>query len=228
MFFSEMTEQIEKDAKDGAHTLARAVLSAIPVIGGPLSVLFESVFSPPIEKRKQEWLQRLAQSVNTLTEKIDGLTPEALSKHEVFISVALQASQIALRSHQKEKLEALQNAVLNSVAYDSLDETKQMMFVRFIDELTPLHLKVLKFRQNPVPPSKEPEQNDHPHILVRAWDEANPDLPANSPLIWQVSKDLFSRGLTTSGWLDQGPTLKKATLDFGDEFLRFISNPYEA
>jgi len=108
-----------------------------------------------------------------------------------------------------------------------MDETKIMMFVAFIDDLTPLHLKVLKFRQNPIPPIKEPGQNDYPHILVRAWDEISPDLPANSPLVWQVSKDLFARGLTTSAWLDQGPILKKATLEFGDEFIQFISSPYE-
>ena len=105
----QMNNQPKKTSGDTAHTLAKAVLSAVPAIGGPLSVLFESVFTEPIEKRKQEWLARLALSIDLLTKKINDLTTERLSKDQVFISVAFHASQVALRCHQAEKLEALQH-----------------------------------------------------------------------------------------------------------------------
>jgi hypothetical protein len=39
--------------------LSRAIVAAIPAAGGPLQVAFENIFSSPIEKRKQMWLEQL-------------------------------------------------------------------------------------------------------------------------------------------------------------------------
>ena len=99
---------------DVAHEVGRAIVSAVPAIGGPLQVLYENVFEAPLDKRKRAWLEELAGVVEELETRIDGFRPEALADNETFISIALQASQTAIRNHQREKLDALRNAVPNS------------------------------------------------------------------------------------------------------------------
>jgi hypothetical protein len=76
------------------------------------------------------------------------LTPERLAQDDVFVTVVMQTSQIALRNHQVEKLEALRNAVLNSVL-STIEEDEKFVFLRLIDQLTPLHLRTLKFLDDP-------------------------------------------------------------------------------
>ena len=46
------------------------------------------------------------------------------------------ATQIAIRNHQRKKLEALRNAVLNSALVNASEEDIQLMFLNFIEYLT--------------------------------------------------------------------------------------------
>ncbi len=55
----------------------------------------ETVFAPPLERRREEWFKELADVTTELQQKVEGLTAENLSKNELFISVAAQATQIA-------------------------------------------------------------------------------------------------------------------------------------
>ncbi|MCP5183200.1 MAG: hypothetical protein H6993_04510 [Pseudomonadales bacterium] len=68
----------KKSAGDVAREVGRAVVSAIPVAGGPLQVAFENIFASPIEKRKEAWLEQLATIVEEVQERVDGMTPENL------------------------------------------------------------------------------------------------------------------------------------------------------
>lgn len=139
---------VNRGKLDVARDTVRAAISVVPVVGGPLQVAFEALFASPIEKRKEEWLQKLADVVVELGERIGELTPERLAQDDVFVTVVMQSSQIALRNHQVEKLEALRNAVLNSVL-STIEEDEKFVFLRLIDQLTPVHLRTLKFLDDP-------------------------------------------------------------------------------
>jgi len=140
----------KKSAGDIAREVGKAIISAVPTAGGPLQVAFENIFASPIEKRKQAWLEELAAVVTEVQERVKDLTPEKLAANEAFVTVAMQASQVALRNHQKSKLDALRNAVLNSALPNPPQEDEQMIFLRLIDQLTPWHLRVLALLDNPV------------------------------------------------------------------------------
>jgi len=45
---------------DALHTFVKAGLSAIPIVGGPAAELFAYVVVPPLTKRRDEWLQLIA------------------------------------------------------------------------------------------------------------------------------------------------------------------------
>ena len=138
-----------RSAGDAAHAVAKAVAGMVPVAGSALTVLLETVLAPPLERRREKWFQMLGAAVEQLQETVEGLSPEALSTNEVFVTVVAQATQVALRTHQDEKLNALKAAVLNSGLPNPPADDLQLMYVRFVDELSPWHIHVLDLFSGP-------------------------------------------------------------------------------
>lgn len=133
-------EPPKADSGDTAHLVTKAALSFVPAA----SELFEYFVKPPLERRLDEWRKEISQFLYSL-EKVQEINLEALQENEQFISVVAQASAIAIRNHQKEKLIALRNAIANSATGSNLNDDLQLTFIRFIEELTPSHLQVLRF-----------------------------------------------------------------------------------
>jgi hypothetical protein len=129
---------------DHAHATGRAVLSAIPIAGGAAVEIFNAVITPPIERRRQLWMAAVGSVIEQL-QKTDANIVETLQNSEKFQSVLLHASWAAVRNHQDEKLTALKNAVLNAAQESKASEDLQLLFVRYVDELTPMHLVVMDF-----------------------------------------------------------------------------------
>ena len=223
----------DKSAGDIAHYIAKAVVSAIPTAGGPLQVLLETIFSAPLEKRKLAWLEELADVVTELQQKVAGLTPEKLAANEAFITVALQASQIAIRNHHKDKLDALRNAVLNSALPNPPEEDEQLIFLRLIDQLIPWHLRFLALLDSP-----EGWMTRH-DIQNPGWsmggvstviEHCFPDLKGKRDIYDQIVLDLQADGLIQQGQFvhvtmsGQGMMASRTT-NRGKRFLKFISAP---
>lgn len=223
----------KKTTGDVAREIGKAIISAVPAAGGPLQVLFENIYTAPLEKRKQAWLEMLAEAVSSLQEKVEGLTPEKLAQNEVFITVSLQASQIAIRNHQKEKLQALRNAVMNSALPNPPEEDQQIIFLRFIDQLTPWHLRVLALLDGP-----EKWMQSH-GIANPGWgmggvstvlEHCFPELRGKRDLYDQLVRDLQTEGLVGQGQflhvtMTGNGMMQSKTSEMGKRFLRFISNP---
>lgn len=102
-----------------------------------------------MEKRQNTWIIKLDDAMKLLSQRVEGLTWEALVGKPDFVDVFLRASQAAGRTHREEKLEGLRNAVLNSAVHSDLSGDKQMMFVSYLEDLTPSHLKVLTLLSAP-------------------------------------------------------------------------------
>ena len=65
-----MVPEVPKSAAtDKAHAAAKAVLSLIPYAGGPAVELFQSIVQPPLEKRRTEWMERVAEQLEELRAK---------------------------------------------------------------------------------------------------------------------------------------------------------------
>lgn len=130
-------------AGDAAHAVAKGALSGIPYVGGVAAELFGIVLAPPLSKRRDAWLESLAERLKAAEAKL-----ESLGEDPAFVTTALQATQIALRTHQEEKLDALRNAVANSVSGRGPEDDTRAMFLSLVDSFTPTHLLLLKYFQN--------------------------------------------------------------------------------
>lgn len=218
---------------DISREFGKAILSAIPTAGGPLHVLFENVFSAPIEKRKQAWLEQLAEVVTEIQRRVEELTTEKLATNETFITVAMQASQMAVRNHKKEKLQALRNAVLNSALPNPPQEDEQMIFLRLIDQLTPWHLRVLGLFNDPV------EWMKRSGIAYPGWgmggvsmviEHCFPELRGQRDTYEQIVRDLQTDGLVKDGkflhiTMTGRGMVEARTTDRGNRFINFITSP---
>jgi hypothetical protein len=145
-----------------ATTLApqqKAGLSLIPIAGGAAAELFSLVLAPPLERRRDAWLEDLFERLKKIETQQAGFRIENLQNNEAFISLMPQATQTAMRTHQREKLEALRNAVPNVATSKSLDEEKQLVFLGLVDIFTATHLEILRLFVNPgaYPPERRGE-----------------------------------------------------------------------
>jgi hypothetical protein len=205
---------------DIAHSIAKAGLSAIPVIGGPAVELFQYVVQPPLEKRRAAWMAKVGEKLQELEK--NGLNLETLQDNEQFISAAMYASHLAMRTHQDEKLSALRNAVINTATGQAPEEALQHMFLDFVDSLTEIHLRILKLFQAPTPPS-----NMSMGGLSSVLEFNMPELKGRRDIYDQFWRDLYSRGLVNTDGLHTTMTGhglgEKRTTGLGDAFLSFIS-----
>src|SRR6266849_8285705 len=123
-----MSESLpQKTVGDHIHLGVRAMLSAIPTLGGPALELFNAVIAPPLEQRRNRWLNDLADRIYAL-ENEKRLKLDDLGNNEEFISAIMNATTAAVRNHQNEKIAALRNAVLNRALGQCPNEVKSAMF----------------------------------------------------------------------------------------------------
>ena len=200
-----------KSPGDAAHQVSRAIISALPGVGGPLSVLLDNVFSSPLQKRKEIWLKHLTRVVDSLCHDVAGLTADKLSEHDRFISCALEATQVAQRSHQNEKLCALAAATYNSGLPSSPSDDIALIFIRLVGDFTPWHLRVLEFLNDI---SERYSRNIH-ELLHTTF----PKLHGQREFLKLILNDLRAVALIKGGEYVNGDS---DTTELGKQFLAFI------
>ena len=114
----------------------------IPLVGG-MGAELVGLLSSPVALRRDTWLEDLQRRLHDLEGRVDGFRFDDLSQNQQFVSATLQATQGAQRTHQAEKLTALQNAVVNVAVARGPSEDLQLIFLNLVDSFTPTHLQVL-------------------------------------------------------------------------------------
>lgn len=225
-------EKPKKGVGDVVHAIVKAGISAIPLAGAPAAEIFALVVTPLYERRRDEWIESIGNGLKELAEKVEGFKIEELSNNETFITTVTHASQAAIRNHQKEKLEALRNAVLNAALPNAPEEDLQLMFLTYIDSLTTWHLAILKFLDNPK------EWGIKHGITYPNWsmggasaalEHAFSELRGKRELYDVFIRDLHSRGLISTDSLHVTGTgdsiLASRTTAMGKQLIGFITSP---
>jgi hypothetical protein len=225
------SEKLKSGAGDIAYTAAKAGISLIPWVGGSAAEIFGAIVMPPLQKRRDQWIEDIAKGLAELREKRPGLDIDEFLKSDQFITAILDATQIALKNHKKEKLDALKNSILNSAVEPGLDQDVRMVFLRYIDELTPWHLRILAYFQDPAGWLSE-HKIAMPELMMGGLTEgvfrAFPELKKEGVLYQQIVADLKARGLLESfsdGTMSLQGILASRTSELGRKFMRFIRAP---
>lgn len=221
----------EGSAGEAAHAVVRSGLGAIPFAGAAAVELLNAIVASPLEKRRTKWMEYVGEALKELEEKT-GIILESLQENEEFIDVALEATQIAIKTSNLEKREALKNAIINSALPNPPEESLQKMFLSFIETLTVWHLKLLELFNDP--PQYLEKQNisftgysmgSMSHLVENAF----PELRGRRDLYDLIWKDLYSRALVNTEHLHTMMTgsgiIAKRTTEIAIQFLNYIKSP---
>jgi hypothetical protein len=126
-----------------------AALGSVPIAGAALAVAFVTAIGWRLEQRREEWFTKLAEGVEDLRERIGDVDFENLASNDLFVDAVMTTTRTIEHTHQEEKITALRNAVLNSVAPDAPDADTQAIFLNLIDRFTPSHLRLLALWDDP-------------------------------------------------------------------------------
>jgi len=129
-------------AGDRIHALVKGTLGSVPLAGGLAAELFGMFVVSPYQRRLQIWIEGVAERLKSLDERLDVVS---LANNETFVSTLIQATQAAVRTHRQEKILLLQHAVLSAATGLPVPADLQSTFVRYVDELTPIHFSLLGF-----------------------------------------------------------------------------------
>lgn len=240
-------QDLEPNAADATITITRTLAGIVPLVGAPLAEFVNAAFASPISKRRDEWLIYLAEGLKETKTRIDSFDLDDLTNNEQFVSATLQATQIAIRNHQQEKLDALRNALLNVAIVNAPNADQQQILLNYVDQLTAAHLKILKFLSGPIEWVEKHQPTlpleDTPQLYqVLAF--IVPEMNADTDLFALVITDLYNRGLITTslggafqvgirprredryGLRDAHDPYQHMSSPLGDNFLRFISSPF--
>src|SRR5258708_9190343 len=126
-----------------------AGLSSVPLLGGAIAVAFVTALGWRREQRREQWFTQLAEGVEELRERVEDLDLETLTDNPLFVDAVVTATRTIEHTHQEEKISALRNAVLNSVAPGAPDADTQAIMLGLIDRFTPSHLRLLTLWDDP-------------------------------------------------------------------------------
>lgn len=114
---------------------------------GPVSPLLSFVWPSFHQKEVERWRNDVHNELIRLGETQDEYKIENLLNNSEFISILIQATQIASRNFQDEKLRHLKNIVLNTPITPPSPDIK-LIFLNFIDELSVIQIKILSILNN--------------------------------------------------------------------------------
>jgi hypothetical protein len=145
----------EPRIEDVALTTGKAAASIASIVPGGIGTLgvfgasLLGMLTAPVDQRRAEWWEDIARRLRDTEGKVAGFSFENLGQNPQFVSATLQATQAALRTHQKEKLDALRNAILNVALGKQPDSSRQQQFLGLVERFSEDHLVVLRFLDDP-------------------------------------------------------------------------------
>lgn len=182
---------------DYAHMLTRATISSVPGVGAFAVELFGEFVSKPLDNRREAWMQDMGKLLGDLEAKQAGIVEE-LQANPAFIDTVMIASQAATRTSDRQKLEALKNAVRNSATGKPTDVEASHLYLRMVDEFSGSHLALLAFLADPQAAFSTRGVRQPDGGLDRVWDALSLVMPEASPHEGHyelMCVDLHRRGL---------------------------------
>lgn len=209
----------ERSAADTFAELGRAAVAQVPLVGGPGVELFRQLVGTGLDRRRDEWLRRLADLVEQLRRVVD---VDQLSSSDGFVSAVVVASQLAIGQHLEEKLEMLKAVLFNAAvrAGEPRADVIAVRFLRLVDELELDHIDLLRVGSEDTDftalrPFDELDRDERELRRLLVSDLERLDLLSGSLPRHVISG--FAANLTTEGASDDGIT------PLGQMFLRWLS-----
>jgi hypothetical protein len=209
-----------------------AGLNYVPLVGPVLAITFVTAMGWNLDKRRDEWFTKRAEGLEEVRGRIGDFDFQNLPANDIFVDAVITASRTIEHTHQEEKITALRNAVLNSVAADAPDADTQAIFLNLIDRFTPSHLRMLTLWDDPEAWFEShgltPPQGLMAGARTLTVEAGMPEMRGRKDFYLLVASDLMSAGLMTAslpGMVTYEALMNRLTNDLGRQLVRFISPP---
>lgn len=212
--------------------VAEAGFGTVPLVGNALAITFVTAVNWRLNQRREEWFTELAEGVEELRRQVDGLSLEELADNGLFVDAVVSATRTIEHTHQSEKIEALRNAVLNSVSPDAPDADTQAIILNLIDQFTPSHLRLITLWDDPPAwfASHDIPQPQAAYVTSRTVtvEAGLPEMRGRKDFYLLVANELVSSGMlnaSLTGSVQPPSLMSRLTTEFDRQFVRFISPP---
>lgn len=208
---------------------AEAGLNFVPVVGSALAIAFVTALNWKLNQRRDEWLEGLAEAVQELGERVDGIEIGELAENPMFVDAVVAATRTVEHTHQQDKLGALRNAVLNSALPGAPDADSQAILFNMLDRFTGSHLRLLTMWD-------DPPKWFQVHGITPAYGTTRtqtvevglPELRGRQHFYLQFADELKSAGLMTAsltGMVSPTALMDRLTSRLGRQLVEFVSRP---
>lgn len=130
--------------KDNINELIRnlgiSITSLIPVGGGVLSFFLDKYLPNTIEKRKNEFLNKLAKDMENLPEDV----VKKIYESKEFTSIVLKVFKSVIYEEQEIKINAFRNIIMNTALSLDNETNEKEFYIKLIMELTTDQIKILQ------------------------------------------------------------------------------------
>lgn len=216
--------------QDIAHALSKGIIGSIPVVGSLATEIFALIVTPPLEKRRAQWMNDIAEKLKNLEEQ-KRINLDELKENDEFIDIILQATTFALKTSEEIKIDAFRSAVVNAAIGESPDKIKSHIFLTQLNRFTTWHILLLGFINNPV---EWLERNNKTQLNLMMGSlhsviiDVFPELKGNDELLDIIWNDLESSGFHNSGsiktMMSGGGLYSARITKIGKEFISFITD----
>lgn len=210
----------EKIAGEIVEVAAKTVLSVVPVGGALITAVWDSIKGNTAQKRMDEWKCLIEERLSKLE-----ISLEDIGYNENFTTAMLCASEMAIKTAEKQKRCYLANAVVNAATAD-IEESIMMIYLDLVGKYTIWHLKILDFFENPKKFPGVSESSYYMGAPSQVLYQVYPELKANEGLVNKIIKELYADGMLSTEnmncMMTSSGMVASRTTELGDNFIRFI------
>lgn len=212
---------------DTTRTVLEKTAEFVPIFGPATVQVIGQFLVPGVERRREEWFRELADDFDRLKETVDGFSVENLAQNEALVSAMIQATRIAIGTHQEKKREHLRSALLNIALGTMPDEVKQQIFLNAIEAFAPAHVQALVLIRGAAQniPWEKNAIPLHQRTYGSALGVIVPELKGQVSLIGAIFVDLRNRGFSSLSGPDLVFPQGGLITNLGAEFLNFVLRP---
>lgn len=125
-------------------SVAKSVGGIVPFAGNLISEILEQGLKPRLTTGMDIWMRGVSKRLENIEKDSSEIIISRLSNNEEFISILIEASQRAMKTHLPERRLILQNIIINSLKekYTFEDQT---LFLTYLDRLSEAHIVILNY-----------------------------------------------------------------------------------
>lgn len=131
---------LSDDTKQHLRNAVIVSSAAIPLAGGPISVLLDKYLPDHLTEKRDRLLRELDNRLAKLEETGRSVSVE----NERFSCIFVQVFHRAVYEYRQENIDCFRNLILNAAVHDDAQFDETTLFVRLIEQLTVDQIRILK------------------------------------------------------------------------------------